>query len=67
MHPIEHTYQIFIWVLVSSGTFSKFAKITTQNSIFLHFEAIFFKFVDVYDKNSCFTLDVHSMLNIISI
>ena len=50
-----------------TDTFSKFVKITTQNSIFPHFEAIFFKFVDVYDKNSCFTLDVHSMLNIISI
>ena len=44
MPPIEPSYQIGIWVSVSSGTFSKLAKITTQISIFSNFEGNFLKF-----------------------
>ena len=44
MNPIEPSHQIGIWVSVSSGTFSKLAKITTQISIFSNFEGNFLKF-----------------------
>ena len=36
MHPIEPSYLIGIWVSISSGTFSKLAKITKQNLMFFN-------------------------------
>ena len=62
MHPIEPSYQIGIWVSMSSGTFSKLAKITTQNSIFSNFEANFLKFSYLCGKNNNVFLAMHSML-----
>ena len=63
MHPLEPSYQILVCNRGQRSTFSKLVKITTQNSIFSNFEAIFFKFRYLCGKNNYIALDVHNMLS----
>ena len=63
MHPIEPSYQILVCNRGQQSTFSKLAKITTQNSIFSNFEAIFFKFRYLCGKHNDIALGVHNMLS----
>ena len=55
--------QILVCNRGQRSTFSKLVKITTQNSIFSNFEAIFFKFRYLCGKNNYIALDVHNMLS----